>query len=137
MKEEERQDSPKGLWRFGFEFVTIGHDALACHKKREKEGRGTNHSHVPPSKHAPFPIYFNFLHGIELGIKAYLRHVDAVPLKDFRNPKKKFGHHLEHLLTKALCHDLRKKCPELTDSHIATIRCKLDQSEPERIPGSA
>ena len=121
MKDDEPHDSPRGLWRFGCEFVTIGHDALACHRKRKKDGHGPNHSHVPPSKHVPFPIYYNFLHGIELGLKAYLRHVDAVPLKDLRNPKK-FGHHLDRLFTKALCHSLREECPELTDIHVVTIR---------------
>ena len=116
MNEEDRKDRPIGLWRFGFEFVTIGHDALACHRKREKGGHG------PTPSDAPFPIYYNFLHGTELGLKAYLRHVDAVPLEDLRNPRK-FGHHLDRLLKKALRHDLRKACPALTDSHIDTILC--------------
>ena len=119
MKEEERQI---GLWRYGCEFVAVGHDALACHRKREKDGYDLQRNHVPPRKVPPFPIYYNFLHGIELGLKAYLRHVDAVPLKDLRDSKK-FGHRLDRLLTKALCHHLREACPNLTDSHIGTICC--------------
>ena len=121
MTEKERQDRTIGLWRFGCEFLTIGHDALACHRKREKEHRGPNRSHVAPREVSSFPIYYNFLHGIELGLKAYLRHVDAVPLEELRNPKK-YGHDLDRLLTKALCHGLREACPELTDSHVDTIR---------------
>lgn len=110
------------MWRVGCEFVTAGYDALACHRKREKNRRGPNRSHAPPGEHVPFPIYYNFLHGIELGLKAYLRHVKAVPLKDLRN-QKKFGHHLNRLLKKALCHHLREACPELTERHIATVCC--------------
>ena len=119
MNEEKLRYRPIGLWRYGCEFVTTAHDALACHRKREKEGRHPNRSHVPSSKLAPFPIYYNFLHGIELGLKAYLLYVDAVPLTDLR----RYGHHLDHLLKKAICHDLRNVCPELTDSHIDTTLC--------------
>ena len=68
----------------------------------------------------PFPIYFNFLHGIELGLKAYLLHVNAATINELKS--KQLGHNLSNLLDKALEHDLHSNCPELTDSVIDVIR---------------
>ncbi len=117
--EEWREARPGGLWRYGLEFITVGHDALDSHRKRETAGRGPGSNHVPLSPRAPFPIYYNFLHGAELGLKSYLLYVEATTMEKLRS--KKFGHDLDLLLNTALDHDLRSHCPELTDTHISTI----------------
>ena len=114
-RENWREDSPYGLRRFGEEFITVGRVALCCHRKKH-----------PPSlldrewgETAPDAIYYNFLHGIELGLKAFLRHVDAVPLRELRL---QFGHNVDRLLEEALQHNLWQHCPDLTLAHICTIR---------------
>ena len=117
--EEWSEARPRGLWRYGLEFITVGHDALDSHRKREIAGRGPNRSHVPLSSRAPFPIYYNFLHGVELGLKAYLLSVKAATIEELRS--KKFGHNLDRLLNKALDYDRRSGCLELTDAHISVI----------------
>ena len=115
-KEEWRGDSPIGLRRYGREFVTIGHDALKAHR--------TRYPCTPLDQHlgtgAPGAIYYNFLHGVELGLKSYLRHTDAVPLRRLRS--RSFGHDLSRLLDVSIEHGLRTACPELRDIHIETIR---------------
>ncbi len=119
MAAEEREARPGGLWRYGLEFITVGHDALDSHRKREIASRSPSRSHVPPSSRAPFPIYYNFLHGVELGLKAYLLHVEAATIKELRSNK--FGHNLDRLLNTALDCDLRSHCLELTDTQIFAI----------------
>ena len=119
--EEWRQASPFELRRYSDEFITIGRDALKCHRKREVSRRGSGYKHVPPDPIAPYPIYFNFLHGIELGLKAYLLQVNAATINELKS--KPLGHNLSNLLDKALEHDLRSNCPELTKHHIDIIRC--------------
>ena len=120
--EEWRGDSPVGLLNDGREFIKVGHDALCCHRKRQKKLLGP--SQEPPldlqGEIAPFAIYYNFLHGVELGLKAYLRHVDAVTLKNLKS--RRFGHNLASLLDEALKHGLCSQCPELTVTNLAVIR---------------
>ena len=116
-KEDEwREESPFGLRRYGDEFIRVGHDALEADRKR--------HPRTPLDKHlgevAPDPIYYNFLHGVELGLKSYLLQVEAVTLRDLRS--RKFGHDLTRLLDEALKHGLCNQCSELTDIHIEAIR---------------
>ena len=108
--EEWREASPPRLRLDGEEFITVARDALEAEMKRKSFGSGL----VPP-----FPIYYNFLHGVELGLKSYLLHVEAVQFRDLRH---QFGHNLTRLLEKALDHDLRCQCPKLTDTNLDVIR---------------
>ena len=119
--EKWRETSPYGLRRYAGEFIAVGHDALNCYRKREVSRRGSGYEHVPPDPIVPFPIYFNFLHGIELGLKAYLLHVNAATIDELKS--KQLGHNLPNLLNKALEHDLRSNCPELTKQHTDIIHC--------------
>ena len=118
--ENWREMSPIGLQRYAIEFITVGRDALDKHRKRHIADRGPGRDHVPYNLPPPFPIYYNFLHGMELGLKAYLLHVNAVTIGDLKSEQ--LGHNLANLLDKALEHDLCIKCPELTDSIIQVIR---------------
>ena len=119
--EEWREASPVGLQRNGEEFITVARDALAAYRKRLTE---LSNPQVPQYRKdqlletAPFPIYYNFLHGVELGLKSYLLHVKAATLEGLR---KRFGHKLDCLLGEALQHNLRSQCRELTDTHIGAI----------------
>ena len=114
--EEWREASPIGLRRYGEEFIRVARDALEAHRKRNPPLSALE-NHV--GEFAPDPIYYNFLHGVELGLKSYLLHVGAVKLRDLR---RQFGHNLTRLLEKALDHDLRRQCSELTDTHLDPIR---------------
>ena len=124
--EEWREASPVGLQRNGEEFITVARDALAAYRKRQPE---LSNPQVPQYRKdqlletAPFPIYYNFLHGIELGLKSYLLHVEAATLEDLRN---RFGHKLACLLGEACKYNLRSQCPKLTGTHIGAI----DNSSP-------
>ena len=102
------------------EFITVVRDALKCRRNREVSRRGSGYEYVPPDQIVPFPIYFNFLHGIELGLKTYLLHVNAATINDLKS--KRLEHNLSNILDKALEHGLRSNCPELTDSVICVIR---------------
>ena len=116
-KDEWREDSPVRLRGLGREYIMVGRDALEADKKR--------HPRTPLDTHAgevvTDPIYYNFLHGVELGLKSYLRHVKAVTLQDLKHSRK-FGHDLTRLLDKALKHGLCGQCSELTNAHLGTIR---------------
>ena len=115
--EEWRGDSPVGLRRFGAEFITVGKDALEAYRKRNPPTLLDEHS----GEVAPDAIYYNFLHGVELGLKSYLRHIDAVPFKDLRSHL--YGHNLCSLLDESIKGGLRARCPKLEDAHIDVIRC--------------
>ena len=114
--EEWRGDSPVGLRRFGEEFITVGNDALKAHRKRNPPTALEQHL----GEIAPHPIYYNFLHGVELGLKSYLRHIDAVSLQSLRSPS--YGHNLCRLLDESIRHGLRQQCPRLEDPHIEVFR---------------
>lgn len=73
---------------------------------------------------APDAIYYNFLHGVELGLKSYLRHIDSVPIKDLRS--RSYGHNLCRLLDESIQHGLCAKCPKLTRVHLETLRCSSE-----------
>lgn len=111
-KDEWRGDTPRRLRRFANEFITVGRDALACHRDRCPPMPGL--PEIPPEA-----IYYNFLHGIELGLKAYLLQVEAATIGCLR---KNFGHDLERLLCKACGSGLRERCPHLSDEHLEAIR---------------
>ena len=120
-KEEWRGDSPVGLRRLGAEFIKVGQDALEAYRRRN-----------PPTlldqdlgEVAHDAIYYNFLHGIELGLKSYLRHTNAVPLRDLRSSS--FGHDLCCLLDKSIEHGFHTECPELKDAHIEVIWCSSER----------
>ena len=121
MSEKWRETSPYGLRRYANEFITVGHDALNSHRKRNISSRSSGYDQVQPSQIVPFPIYFNFLHGIELGLKAYLLNIEALTLDELKKSKE-FGHNLANLVDKALDYGLRNDCPELTESNISVIR---------------
>lgn len=118
--EEWRGDSPVGLRRYGVDFVTVGKDALQAHRKRNPPTLIDEHI----GELAPDAVYYNFLHGVELGLKSYLRHVDAVPLKELRS--RPYGHNLCSLLDESIRFDLRARCPRLEDDHIEAIRCSSE-----------
>ena len=111
-KDEWRGDTPAGLRRFACQFITVGRDALDCNRKRD-----------PPVQWlpeiAPEAIYYNFLHGIELGLKAYILQFGAATIGSLR---RNFGHDLEHLLREACDCGLRQRCPRLSDEHTEAIR---------------
>ena len=122
MSEEEwRGDSPVGLRRFGEEFITVGKDALKAHRRKNPPTLLEQHL----GEVAPHAIYYNFLHGVELGLKSYLRHIDAIPLKKLRS--RSYGHDLCRLLDVAIRHGLRARCPRLEDPHIDVIRCSNER----------
>ena len=103
-----------GLCSYGLEYRQTAVDALDLYKKRNP----TN-----PNGHAgyaPFAIYFNFLHGIELGLKSYLVYEAGTLEEELR--KKPFSHNLKRLLNEALRHRLQCVCTELTDTDLRTIR---------------
>ena len=102
-----------GLWFYGQEFIETAVDALAAYKKK-------NPTNPIGPGYAPFAIYFNFLHGIELCLKSYLVHEAGMRDEDLRS--KEFGHNLDRLLDEALCHRLRDACTELTNTDLETIR---------------
>ena len=102
-----------GLWFYGLEFIETAADALAAYKKKNPT------KPIGPG-YAPFAIYFNFLHGIELCLKSYLVHEAGMCDEDLRS--KEFRHNLDRLLDEAICHRLRGACTELTDTDLETIR---------------
>ena len=103
-----------GLWSDGREFIETAAAALAFYKKK-------NPTNPNGPGYASFAIYFNFLHGIELSLKSYLVHEVGMREKELRDPNK-FGHNLDRLLDKALCHRLQCACTELEDIDIKAIR---------------
>ena len=123
--EEWRGDSPVGLLRFGAEFITAGQDTLKAYRKRNPPTPLEQHS----GEVAPDAIYYNFYHGVELGLKSYLRHIDAVTLQNLRN--RPYGHDLCCLLDESIRHGLRAKCPKLEDAHIEVIRCSNELYMPK------
>ena len=124
MEKEEtwRWESPFGLRRYGSDFIAVACDALEAYRKRQPELNDPTYSSFSRQQLleiAPDPIYYNFLHGVELGLKSYLLHAGTRPLEKIR---KHFGHDLSRLLDETLKLDLRSQCPQLTDTHIEAIR---------------
>ena len=97
-----------GLWSYGSEFVTTAADPLALYRKKNP---------VDPH-YAPFAIYYNFAHGIELGLKSYLVHEPRASDKHLRE----VNHDLERLLCEALDNRLRCACTGLTDTDLVVIQ---------------
>ena len=111
-KADEPAESGQRLWYDAFDFVVVGHDALEAHGERKP------HNPTEGVEIAPVPVYYNFLHGIELALKAYLVHRKVLTKDaDLRS----LGHDLDRALRKAIKHDLRTKCPLLTSAHTAAI----------------
>ena len=96
-----RENSPFGLRRYADEFTKVGEAAL-------NQGQDVS-----------FAAYYNFLHGVELGLKSYLLQVGAEGLQSLRRG---YGHNLARLLDKSIDHDLRTRCPSLTNTHIDAIK---------------
>jgi hypothetical protein len=86
MTDEERTTAI-GLARYAYEYIEA---AILV-----------EHNDPTPTHISPIPAYFLAMHGIELTLKAYLRH-NGIALKDLRG--KKYGHDLH------ACH---KKAKEL------------------------
>ena len=63
-------------------------------------------------------IYYNFLHAIELALKAYLRQVEAMPLKKRRS--RAFGHNIARLLKVAIEEGICSHC-SLQQDQIAAL----------------
>lgn len=64
-----------------------------------------------------FPIYYCFLQGVELGLKAYLRHNDIESMEQL----KKIGHDITKLLNIAEKNGIRQQLPCLTDRDFAIL----------------
>ena len=105
---QKQQDSPFGLLRYATEYVTVGRDSLDAYRSRQHHTQ-QHHTRVP------FAIYYNFLHGVELGLKAYILNENAATLDELRS--RKFGHNLEAAMKLAVEYKLREKCPTFTDVH--------------------
>ena len=98
------------LWDYGRSFINTAGDALRIYQKEN-----------PMSdlrEPTLFPIYFNFLHGIELGLKSYLVHKTGMLEKELRQ----YGHRLDDLLAEALRHRLEQDCTKLTSTNLEVIR---------------
>ncbi len=103
-KDEWRGNTPAGLRRFACQFITVGRDALDCYYKREKKRAAFGVFSEIAAEIAPEAIYYNFLHGIELGLKAYILQFGAATIGSLR---RNFGHDLERLLCEACAYGLR------------------------------
>lgn len=104
MTGNDRRDRPLGWWKFGMDSLTAGHDALDAMRSRTQN---TKLHYVFPS----FPIYYCFLQGVELGLKAYLRHKDIRSMEQL----KKIGHDITKLLNIAEQNGIRQQLSWLTD----------------------
>ena len=112
-QEEWRQDSPRGLCTAAKEFRDVGQDALAAHMNRVQSNSNLSlpvevQMECGIASPASFPIYYNFLHAIELLLKAYLRHVDAVPLKELRHQP--YRHNISKLLEVSIEKEICSHC---------------------------
>ena len=67
--------------------------------------------------HPPFPIYYCFLQGVELGLKTYLRHNDIRSMEQL----KKIGHDITKLLNIAEQSGIRQQLSWLTDRDFAIL----------------
>ena len=103
--EEWRQDSPQGLLTEARGFRDVGQCAL-------------DNYHTSFA----FPIYYLFLHAIELALKAYLRQVEAVPMDKLRL---EYGHNISKLIRKATDENLRAYC-SLNDPQIKALNALSD-----------
>ena len=104
-REEWRQDSPQGLWTEAREFRDVGQCALKAH----------------PNKFA-FPIYYLFLHAVELSLKAYLRQVEAATMAELR---REYGHNISKLIDKAIDKNLCSHC-SLNETQIKVLDALSD-----------
>lgn len=105
-----RQATPVGLRRFAQEYLQVATDALGGYRERLPEVQ-RHHTHVP------FPIYFNFLHSVELALKSFLVHTGS----DLRELMR-IGHDLEAALDLCLQRGIMEHCEGLTDVFQGTIR---------------
>ena len=103
--EEWRQDSPQGLLTEAREFRDVGQCALDHYRNK-----------------FAFPIYYLFLHAIELALKAYLRQVNAVTMAELRLD---YGHNISKLIRKATDENLRSYC-SLNDPQIEALNALSD-----------
>ncbi len=101
-----REDSPRGLCTKAQDFRNVGRDALEAHKARlrAQSPTGTILISLPPS----FPVYYLFLHAIELVLKAYLRQMELATLKELRS--RKYGHDISELIRVATTNGLDSLC---------------------------
>ncbi|MDE0101702.1 MAG: hypothetical protein OXN89_04925 [Bryobacterales bacterium] len=125
MSNDWREDSPRGLLTDAQSFQLVAEDALCAHTKRAAEDS-------PFSEDSPYilkcdppslAIYYNFCHGIELALKAYIRQQNVLRLSKLRS--RKFGHNISHLLDVAIEHGLCDEC-SLTETQIEHIHAISD-----------
>ncbi|MEX2125586.1 MAG: hypothetical protein WD795_16985 [Woeseia sp.] len=107
-----RQATPLGTLRFAEEYCQVAEGGLERHRSRLPENQ-RHHTLVP------FPIYFNYLHSIELALKAYMLHTGS-GLQELRPPGG-VGHNLNASLGACIERSLRDHCPELSDMLIEVI----------------
>ena len=105
-----RQATPPGLRRYAQEYLQVADDALHAHRARLPENQ-RHHTHVP------FPLYFNYLHSIELALKAYLAHTGS----DVRHLRQ-IGHNLEAALDECIERGMREQDDAITDVMLDTVR---------------
>lgn len=106
-----RQSSPRAMYQFAKEYVTVGQDSLDAYRVRLPESQ-RHHTDVP------FAIFYNFGHGIELGLKAYLLQ-NGLSIDALRSQE--YGHNLESCLEKSLEFGLKDLC-NLTDIDLDQVR---------------
>ena len=100
-----REDSPRGFLTKAKDFRDVGSDALAVHKGRH--GRRNPVQYITLTFPASLPIYYLFLHSIELSLKTYLLQVKAVTIGQLR---KQYGHDISKLSAIAVQHNLESRC---------------------------
>ena len=120
--EDWRQATPLGLRRYAEEYDRVANDALQCFRDRLPEPQ-RHHTHVP------FPIYFNFLHAIELALKSYMLHTGS-DLRELTSPNG-VGHNLEAALDVCIKRSIQDNCPEVTDVLMGTIRHANQMYQPK------
>lgn len=110
MTNDPQRANSVGLRTFARHYETVAIDALAAHRERLPEQWRLNAA-------VPFPIYYSFMHSVELALKAYMVHTGSV-LDDLVG----IGHDIEAAL--AVCHErgLDADSEHLTDTMIGNIK---------------
>lgn len=108
--DEWRQATPFGLCRYAQEYAQAGRDALEGFRARQPEPQ-------PPYTFAPFPVYFNFLHSIELALKSYMVYTGSSSREMHR-----VGHDLDAALDICIERGIKDACPSFRPLMMETIR---------------
>ena len=106
-----RQNSPRGFLSEAKSFRDVARDAL---KGQEK---------IPLLESFPsLPVYYLFLHSIELSLKAYILQVEKLTIRQLRS---RYGHDISKLLSRAILHGLASHCV-LDEEQMKSVRHMAD-----------